>query len=95
MYREDVDAANGSIQTEIAFKNVRLMVFVFDATSSLLHLDDKQFRQCVSALADYSPHAEIIVLFNKCDVVKEQLDKVRTPVRPPKTVVAMDKSTIA
>lgn len=59
-------------QREHIFKNVEVLIFVFDVTSKDFAGDLAHYESCLSALSDLSKQAKIFCLVHKMDLVKEQ-----------------------
>lgn len=58
-------------QREHIFKNVEVLIFVFDVTSKDFAGDLAHYESCLSALADLSKQAKIFCLVHKMDLLQE------------------------
>ena len=59
-------------QKEHIFKNVEVLIYVFDVQSQHFHSHDMdQFENCLKSLVDLSPKTRIFVLIHKMDLVQE------------------------
>ena len=58
-------------QREYIFKNVQVLIFVFDVTSKEFAGDLAQYENCLNALQDLSKHAKIFCLIHKMDLIPE------------------------
>ncbi|MES1915151.1 MAG: hypothetical protein MHM6MM_007137 [Cercozoa sp. M6MM] len=64
-------------QRDHIFRNVSVLVFVFDIRSADNAKDLQYFDTCLAALADYSPDAHIFVFVHKMDLAPSQLERER------------------
>ena len=64
-------------QREHIFKNVEVLIFVFDVTSKDFAGDLAHYESCLSALSDLSKQAKIFCLVHKMDLVKEQEREIK------------------
>jgi Ras-related GTP-binding protein A/B len=58
-------------QREHIFKNVEVLIFVFDITSKDIDGDIKHYESCLSALNDLSKQARIFCLIHKMDLIED------------------------
>jgi Ras-related GTP-binding protein A/B len=58
-------------QREHIFKNVEVLIFVFDVTSKDFAGDLAHYESCLSALSDLSKQAKIFVLVHKMDLIQD------------------------
>ena len=58
-------------QREHIFKNVQVLIFVFDVTSKDFAGDLSHYESCLSALTDLSQQAKIFCLVHKMDLIPE------------------------
>ena len=58
-------------QREHIFKNVEVLIFVFDVMSKEFVSDLEHYQSCLSALSDLSKNAKIFCLVHKMDLVPE------------------------
>lgn len=56
-------------QREHIFKNVEVLIFVFDVTSKDSQGDLQHYESCLSALSDLSKQAKIFCLVHKMDLL--------------------------
>jgi len=80
-------------QKETIFRNVALLIYVFDVQSSNRKTDEDYFRRTIEALRDYSPSARVFCLIHKVDLLTEaqsntvfkkreaELTKISVPMR--------------
>ena len=59
-------------QKETMFRNVELLIYVFDVESSEIETEITHFDNVLEALETYSPEARIFVLIHKMDLLKEE-----------------------
>ena len=58
-------------QREHIFKNVQVLIFVFDVTSKDFAGDLNHYESCLNALTDLSKQAKIFCLIHKMDLIPE------------------------
>jgi len=58
-------------QREHIFKNVEVLIFVFDVTSKDFPGDLAHYESCISALTELSTQAKIFCLIHKMDLISE------------------------
>lgn len=58
-------------QREHIFRNVELLIYVFDIQTRDLEKDFARYEGCVQAIAEMSPDAKIFALVHKMDVIPE------------------------
>lgn len=63
-----------SNQRDNIFRNVEVLIYVFDVESKELERDMHCFKTCLDALGQYSPNAQVFCLIHKMDLVSN--DKV-------------------
>jgi len=61
-----------STQKAQIFRNVAVLIYVFDVESRDTQKDISYFRQCVEALIQHSPDAKIFCLIHKMDLLPEE-----------------------
>ena len=54
------------------FKQVGVMIYVFDVESRELGKDLEYFKNCIAGLNAYSPDAAVFLLIHKMDLVRER-----------------------
>merc|ERR1711871_293424 len=60
-------------QKDHIFKNVEVLIHVFDVVSEEMEKDIESFTQCVEAIHKFSASAKVFVLIHKMDLVPEDL----------------------
>ncbi|VDN40100.1 unnamed protein product [Gongylonema pulchrum] len=64
-------------QKDQIFKNVQVLIYVFDVESRELDKDYRYYQSCLEALMQNSPNAKVFCLIHKMDLVSEEhRDKV-------------------
>lgn len=58
-------------QRENIFRNVEVLIYVFDVESRELDKDMHYYQSCLEAIIDNSPHAKIFCLVHKMDLIQE------------------------
>ena len=58
-------------QRENIFRNVEVLIYVFDVESQESKRDMAYYRSCVEAISEYSPNAKIFCLVHKMDLVND------------------------
>ncbi len=58
-------------QRENIFKNVQVLIYVFDVTSKDFNGELQYYENCLNALSDLSPKAKIFCLVHKLDLLAE------------------------
>lgn len=58
-------------QKEHIFRNVEVLIYVFDVVSEEHAKDMEAFQSCLEAIAQHSPNAALFALIHKMDLVKE------------------------
>ena len=58
-------------QKENIFRNVEVLIYVFDVESRELDKDMHYYQSCLEAILNYSPDAKIFCLIHKMDLVPE------------------------
>jgi Ras-related GTP-binding protein A/B len=67
-------------QRDNIFRNVEVLIYVFDVESRELDKDMHYYQSCLEAILQNSPEAKIFCLVHKMDLVQEdQRDLVRVP----------------
>ncbi|CAF1021912.1 unnamed protein product, partial [Brachionus calyciflorus] len=61
-----------TLQRENIFKNVEVMVYVFDVESLEIDKDIIYYQRCLESLAQHSPNAKIFVLIHKMDLIHDK-----------------------
>lgn len=65
-------------QRDNIFRNVEVLIYVFDVESRELEKDMHYYQTCLEAILQNSPDAKIFCLIHKMDLVQEdQRDSVR------------------
>jgi len=59
-------------QKDHIFKNVEVLIHVFDIVSEEIEQDIESFQQCVEAIQKFSASAKVFVLIHKMDLVPEE-----------------------
>lgn len=68
-------------QRDNIFRNVEVLIYVFDVESRELDKDMHYYQSCLEAILQNSPEAKIFCLVHKMDLVQEdQRDLVRQPI---------------
>lgn len=68
-------------QRDNIFRNVEVLIYVFDVESRELEKDMHYYQSCLEAILQNSPNAKIFCLVHKMDLVQEdQRDLVRNKV---------------
>jgi len=66
-----------SSQIDHIFRNVSVLIYIFDIESRELQKDLQYYRQCVDAINEHSKDAKIFCLIHKMDLIaEEQRDQV-------------------
>ena len=66
-------------QRDNIFRNVEVLIYVFDVESRELEKDMHYYQTCLEAILQNSPDAKIFCLIHKMDLVQEdQRDQVRS-----------------
>lgn len=66
-------------QRDNIFRNVEVLIYVFDVESRELEKDMHYYQSCLEAILQNSPDAKVFCLVHKMDLVQEdQRDLVRT-----------------
>ena len=60
-------------QRENIFKNVQVLIYVFDVTSKDFNGELQYYENCLNALTDLSPKAKIFCLVHKLDLLAESI----------------------
>ena len=53
------------------FKNVEVLIYIFDIESREVHRDIQNYQCCVEALIQYSPDAKIFCLIHKIELIPD------------------------
>lgn len=62
---------------ETVFRNVEVLIYVFDISSKTVDQDLEQFENVLGAIAENSPDAKIFILVHKMDLVaKEEIEMI-------------------
>ncbi|VDN51293.1 unnamed protein product [Dracunculus medinensis] len=59
-------------QKDQIFKNVQVLIYVFDVESREIEKDYRYFQSCLEALLQNSPNAHLFCLIHKMDLVSEE-----------------------
>lgn len=69
-------------QRDNIFRNVEVLIYVFDVESRELDKDMHYYQNCLEAILQNSPDAKIFCLIHKMDLVQEdQRDVVSPPMK--------------
>ena len=63
-------------QRENVFRNVEVLIYVFDVESREVEKDMHYYQSCLEAILQYSPDAKIFCLIHKMDLIPEDQRKV-------------------
>lgn len=58
-------------QRDNIFRNVEVLIYVFDVESRELDRDMKYYQSCLEAILQYSRDAKVFCLIHKMDLVQE------------------------
>lgn len=58
-------------QRDNIFRNVEVLIYVFDIESRELDMDLPYYQSCLEAILQYSPDAKVFCLIHKMDLVQE------------------------
>ena len=58
-------------QRDTIFRNVEVLIYVFDVESHEYDRDMHYYQSCLEALMQYSPKAKIFCLVHKMDLIPE------------------------
>ena len=65
-------------QRDRIFRNVEVLIYVFDVESRELERDMQYYQSCLEAILQNSPDAKVFCLVHKMDLVQDdQREKVR------------------
>lgn len=68
-------------QRDNIFRNVEVLIYVFDVESRELEKDMHYYQSCLEAILQNSPDAKVFCLVHKMDLVQEdQRDVVRSKI---------------
>ncbi|VDL99744.1 unnamed protein product [Schistocephalus solidus] len=62
-------------QRENIFRNVEVLIYVFDVESQEVNKDLAYYRSCLEAISQHSPDAKIFCLIHKMDLISEERRK--------------------
>lgn len=72
-------------QRDNIFRNVEVLIYVFDVESRELEKDMHYYQSCLEAILQNSPDAKVFCLVHKMDLVQDdQRDMVRPKKKTPK-----------
>lgn len=57
-------------QRDNIFRNVEVLIYVFDVESRELEKDMNYYQSCLEAILQYSPDAKIFCLVHKMDLIQ-------------------------
>lgn len=60
-------------QRDFVFRNVEILVYVFDVDSRMFDRDLQVFVSCLEAVREFSPNARLFCLIHKMDLVHEEM----------------------
>ena len=63
-------------QRENVFRNVEVLIYVFDVESREVEKDMHYYQSCLEAILQYSPDAKVFCLIHKMDLIPEDQRKV-------------------
>lgn len=67
-----------TVQRDQIFKNVQVLIYVFDVESREVDKDYRNYQSCLEALMQNSPTAKVFCLVHKMDLIQEEMrEKVR------------------
>ena len=58
-------------QRQSIFRNVEVLIYVFDVESRELERDMHYYQSCLEAIMQNSPNAQIFCLIHKMDLIQE------------------------
>lgn len=58
-------------QRDNIFRNVEVLIYVFDVESRELDKDMHYYQSCLESILQYSPEARVFCLVHKMDLVQE------------------------
>jgi len=58
-------------QRDNIFRNVEVLIYVFDVESRELDKDLHYYQTCLEAILQYSPEAKVFCLVHKMDLIQE------------------------
>ncbi|ORY93527.1 ras-related GTP-binding protein A-like protein [Syncephalastrum racemosum] len=58
-------------QSHHVFKNVEVLIYVFDVISAELDKDIHYYQSCLESILTYSPNAKVFCLIHKMDLIQE------------------------
>lgn len=58
-------------QRQSIFRNVEVLIYVFDVESRELERDMHYYQSCLEAIIQNSPNAQIFCLIHKMDLIQE------------------------
>lgn len=58
-------------QRDNIFRNVEVLIYVFDVESRELDKDLRYYQTCLEAILQYSPEAKVFCLIHKMDLIQE------------------------
>jgi Ras-related GTP-binding protein A/B len=59
-------------QKDQIFKNVQVLIYVFDVESREVDKDYRNYQSCLEALSQNSPNAKVFCLIHKMDLIQEE-----------------------
>ncbi|KAI6184374.1 Ras-related GTP-binding protein A [Aphelenchoides bicaudatus] len=90
-----------SAQKDQIFKNVQVLIYVFDVESREVDKDYRNYQSCLEALVQNSPSAKVFCLVHKMDLIQEESrnkvfdDKKKDITQISDSVSARHRSTLA
>ena len=63
-------------QRENVFRNVEVLIYVFDVESREVEKDMHYYQSCLEAILQFSPDAKVFCLIHKMDLIPEDQRKV-------------------
>lgn len=58
-------------EQDVIFKDVHVLIYVFDAVSAELDKDIHYYQSCLESILIHSPHAIVFCLMHKMDLIQE------------------------
>ena len=66
-------------QRDNVFKNVEVLIYVFDVESREVEKDMHYYQSCLEAIMQNSPDAQVFCLIHKMDLIPEDQRQVVSP----------------
>jgi Ras-related GTP-binding protein A/B len=81
-------------QRDNVFRNVEVLIYVFDVESREVEKDMHYYQSCLEAILQNSPGAKVFCLIHKMDLIPEDQRKMVSLVLPPSTAPHTHKSSL-